>query len=65
VVLTAAGARLMEQILPHYYRGAELALGGLSPERADRLARELEEICERAERAALEALPPPPRRRPG
>jgi len=54
VVLTASGTKLVAEILPHYYRGAELALGGLSPERATRLARELDEICARAGRAALE-----------
>ena len=36
VVLTASGTKLVGEILPHYYRGAELALGGLSPERAAR-----------------------------
>jgi len=54
VVLTASGTKLVGEILPHYYRGAELALGGLSPERATRLARELDEICTRAGSAALE-----------
>lgn len=54
VALTASGTKLVEGILPHYYRGAELALGGLSAERAARLTRELDEICARAGRAALE-----------
>jgi DNA-binding MarR family transcriptional regulator len=54
VVLTAAGTRLVEEILPHYYRGAELSLGGLSPSRAASLARELDEICARAGHAARE-----------
>lgn len=54
VVLTATGTKLVREILPHYYRGAELALGGLSPARASQLARELEEICGRAGRAAVE-----------
>jgi DNA-binding MarR family transcriptional regulator len=54
VGLTVAGTRLVKEILPHYYRGAELTLGGLSPAQAARLARELDEICSRAGRAALE-----------
>ena len=54
VVLTATGTKLVREILPHYYRGAELALGGLSPARVSQLARELEEICGRAGRAAVE-----------
>jgi DNA-binding MarR family transcriptional regulator len=54
VVLTTPGTKLVGEILPHYYRGAELVLGGLSAERATRLARELDEICARAGHAALE-----------
>jgi DNA-binding MarR family transcriptional regulator len=54
VVLTASGTKLIGEILPHYYRGAELALGGLTPEQATRLARELDEICARAGRTTLE-----------
>ena len=61
VALTSSGTKLVDEILPHYYRGAELALGGLSPGRASRLARELDEICARAGRAALE-LPATTRR---
>jgi len=54
VVLTASGTMLVGEILPHYYRGAELVLGGLSAKQATRLARELGEIRARAERAAIE-----------
>ena len=54
VALTSSGTKLVDEILPLYYRCAELALGGLSPERAAWLARELDEICARAGRAALE-----------
>ena len=45
VVLTAAGRKLVQQILPHYYAAAERVWGELSPARADQLTQELARVC--------------------
>jgi MarR family 2-MHQ and catechol resistance regulon transcriptional repressor len=50
VVLTAAGRRLIEDILPHYYVAAEKVWGGISASRARDLVRELEVIAENSRR---------------
>lgn len=44
VMLTPTGRALIKKVLPHYYQAAETVLGHLSPAKADRLARDLEQI---------------------
>jgi DNA-binding MarR family transcriptional regulator len=48
VVLTAAGRRLVQQILPHYHEAAEEVWGDLSAHRANRLVAELDRVCSNA-----------------
>ena len=49
IVLTAAGRKLMREMLPHYHRAAEQVWGRLPVNRAEQLAAELEEIVRNAE----------------
>jgi MarR family 2-MHQ and catechol resistance regulon transcriptional repressor len=49
VVLTAAGRKLMDEILPRYYEAAEEVWGGLSKAESERLSGDLEKIAENAE----------------
>jgi DNA-binding MarR family transcriptional regulator len=52
VVLTTAGAALLRQILPHYYRGASLVWPRLSAKRAGELGGDLREAAQNARRIA-------------
>jgi MarR family transcriptional regulator, organic hydroperoxide resistance regulator len=53
VALTAAGRRLMGEILPRYYEAAEEVWGEMSMEAAGRLSDNLQRIAENAEQAEL------------
>ena len=57
VVLTPAGAALLREILPHYYRAAEQAWGDVSPKRAARIVADLGTVTEAAARLAEQPLP--------
>jgi len=50
VVLTAAGRKLVQQILPHYYTAAEQVWNGLPVNRANQMIGELTRVCANAER---------------
>ena len=52
VVLTAQGAELLDQILPHYYKAAEEVWGDLSLPRTEELLNELHVVSGNAERIA-------------
>jgi DNA-binding MarR family transcriptional regulator len=52
VILTIEGAKLLEGILPHYYKAAEEVWGELSLERTQELLTDLNAICANAERVA-------------
>lgn len=52
VVLTEAGRRLMEEILPEYYRAAEEVWGDLPPRRVEGLVRDLKQVARQAGEAA-------------
>lgn len=52
VVLTRSGRELMEEILPHYYRAAEVVWGGVSARRAKEVAAVLQIVAENTERAS-------------
>ena len=54
VVLTKAGARLVHEILPSYYAGAEAVLADVSDRRAEELAKELAQASQNARRTAAE-----------
>ena len=49
VVLTAAGRKLVRDILPNYYEAAEKVWGTLAAHRARQLVAELERLCANAE----------------
>src|SRR5262249_26784507 len=53
VVLTTEGAKLLESILPDYYKAAEEVWGELSIARTKELLTELNQIFANAERIAL------------
>ncbi len=50
VVLTAAGRKLIQQILPHYYAKAEKVWGELGVSRANLLINDLARVCANAEK---------------
>ena len=52
VVLTPAGRKLIQEILPHYYEAAEAVWGGLNAEESQVLVAKLTEICAHAGRIA-------------
>lgn len=52
VVLSADGAKLLESILPRYYKAAEEVWGELSIARTKELLLDLNQICANAERIA-------------
>jgi DNA-binding MarR family transcriptional regulator len=52
VVLTRGGQELMEEILPHYYRAAEVVWSGVSVRRATEVAAVLQVVAENTERAS-------------
>lgn len=58
VVLTPAGQKLVQDILPHYYQAAEAVWNGLPIKRANELVHELTRVSENAERIASQ--PPGP-----
>jgi DNA-binding MarR family transcriptional regulator len=49
---TTTGRALMKRILPHYHRAAEQVLGHLSPAKASRLVKDLEQISANARSVA-------------
>jgi MarR family 2-MHQ and catechol resistance regulon transcriptional repressor len=55
VVLTHAGTRMLNEILPRYYADAERLCERLSSRRANQLIAELQQVAERAQRIATEA----------
>ena len=52
VVLTAAGKRLVQHILPQYYTAAEQVWGALPVARTHQLVSELTRVCANAEKVA-------------
>src|SRR5262245_4095371 len=52
VVLTAAGTKLMRELLPHYHRAAEHVWGKMPVKRAEQLVAELKEVVRNAESLA-------------
>jgi DNA-binding MarR family transcriptional regulator len=48
VVLTTAGKRLVQQVLPHYYAAAEKVWGELAATRATQLVNDLARLCANA-----------------
>ncbi|MEI7729859.1 MAG: MarR family transcriptional regulator [Verrucomicrobiota bacterium] len=52
VVLTTAGRKLVQDILPHYYAAAEAVWGDLPAARACKLAAELTKVSSNAEQLA-------------
>ena len=56
VVLTAAGARLLNDILPRYYQGAAQVWDRLSAQRAEALIADLQQVARNAQQIA--AKPP-------
>jgi len=48
VILTAAGKKLLQQILPRYYAAAEEVWGTLPARRANQLINELTQVCANA-----------------
>lgn len=55
VVLTPAGTRLMEELLPRYYDGAERLCGDLRHDRLAALMADLQQIAAKAELIAAES----------
>jgi len=51
VVLTPAGQRLIEKILPHYFRAAEVVWQGVSVRRASEVAEVLRTVATNTEKA--------------
>jgi DNA-binding MarR family transcriptional regulator len=56
VVLTVAGRKLVQRILPRYYAAAEKVWGALPVGRTHRLVRELTRVCANAESVAGDGL---------
>src|SRR5437773_10381945 len=56
VVLTTAGKRLLQQILPRYYAAAEQVWGALPVARTHQLVSELTRVCANAEKVAGDGL---------
>lgn len=54
VVLTAAGRRLMEDVLPHYFRAAERVWEGIPARRAAEVGEALRQVANNTERAAVQ-----------
>ena len=52
VILTAAGKKLLQQILPRYYAAAEEVWGTLPARRANQLINELTRVCANAKGVA-------------
>ena len=52
VILTAAGKKLLQQILPRYYAAAEEVWGTLPARRANQLINDLTRLCANAEGVA-------------
>lgn len=58
VVLTPAGRKLIQGILPHYYAAAAAVWGEVPPEQIDRLTRELQRLAGNAQRLTEELVTP-------
>jgi len=56
VVLTTAGKRLVQQILPRYYAAAEQVWGALPVAHTHQLVSELTRVCANAEKVAGDGL---------
>jgi len=56
VVLTRAGKKLVQQILPRYYAAAEQVWGALPVARTHQLVSELTRVCANAEKVAGDGL---------
>jgi DNA-binding MarR family transcriptional regulator len=54
VGLTPEGTKLLEEILPHYYEGAEAIWDGVPVERVETLTKDLERIAAQASKVAVE-----------
>lgn len=54
LVLTPAGRKLIQEILPHYYAAAASVWGDVPPARIDRMTRELQRLAENARRLTEE-----------
>lgn len=54
VVLTAAGARRLREILPPFYQGADRVWGSFSAARVSRLVSDLGQVARNAQRIAVE-----------
>ena len=57
VVLTAAGRKLVQQVLPHYYAAAEKVWGELAFTRTTQLVNDLARVCANAEKVAGNGSP--------
>ena len=57
LLLTPDGKKLVREILPHYYRAAELVCAGLSKKGMDQLVAELQKVRATAERFAASGEP--------
>ena len=58
VVLTEIGARLLNEILPHYYRSADEVWEGLSSKRISQLTTDLKQMAQNAERIGTQDVQP-------
>lgn len=52
VVLSSEGHRLIQEVMPHYYRAAEEIWGDISPRRAREILKDLDHICAQTEQMA-------------
>lgn len=55
VALTAAGTRLLNEVLPRYYEDAARVWGNLPAKRAAELIADLRQVAQNAERIAADA----------
>jgi DNA-binding MarR family transcriptional regulator len=58
VILTRKGSRLLEEILPHYYRGAEEIWGAISASEAGKLAAMLARVGDLTQQVAKDLSSP-------
>lgn len=54
VVLSPAGQRLIQEILPHFYQAAEQVWGAVPARRTAQLVQDLETVCANAQRIAAD-----------
>ena len=62
VVLTPDGTKLLAEILPGYYDGAQRLWDGLPARRVEQLQTDLARVAQNAERVAVAVNPPPSRK---